>query len=105
MGSRFTTYRFCLLYTTNFHVKGREVDLLFFCCVRSTRSNDKKPSLAFIGERSRINVAITRAKHSLWVIGNFHVLQNDKEWRALIAHARANDLLREEELLLSTSTT
>jgi len=93
--------------------QGREKDVIIFSCVRapsysiskstvtttvrphqhhsSTTSNswterrEKGGGIGFLKEPQRLNVAITRAKYSLWIIGHLQTLhQADHEWRQII---------------------
>ncbi|OMH83853.1 Helicase sen1 [Zancudomyces culisetae] len=50
--------------------QGQEKDIILFSCVRAGSS------LGFLNDRRRINVAITRAKQSLFIIGNYNALVN-----------------------------
>lgn len=45
-------------------------------------------SFGFLNDYQRFNVAITRAKELLIVIGNPELLMRDKNWRELIRFAR-----------------
>ena len=38
----------------------------------------------FISEYNRINVAITRAKHGLVIVGNARLLEKDEKWAELL---------------------
>ena len=57
--------------------QGREYDLVFISTVRT------KPG-EFISEYNRINVAITRAKHGLVIVGNARNLARDPKWASLL---------------------
>ncbi|EGZ27142.1 hypothetical protein PHYSODRAFT_353376 [Phytophthora sojae] len=35
-----------------------------------------------------MNVAITRAKSGLWIVGNSNLLKQSRAWRALIQHTK-----------------
>ena len=63
--------------------QGREFDLVFISTVR-TKSG------TFISEQNRINVAITRAKHGLVIVGNKSTLIKDKMWAKLLNENKAN---------------
>lgn len=63
--------------------QGREFDIVFVSMVRTNPGN-------FIKEYNRINVAITRAKHGLVIIGNAWNLQNDEGWSRLLNEHGAN---------------
>ena len=64
--------------------QGREKDIIIMSCVRS---NDNG-TIGFLSDRRRMNVAITRAKHSLFVIGNSKTLNKDKNWREFIIYCK-----------------
>ena len=57
--------------------QGREKDIIIISTVRTQ-------NLGFLRDYRRMNVAITRAKHFLWVIGNQKCLKQDPNWNALI---------------------
>ena len=63
--------------------QGREFDIVFVSMVRT------KPG-SFIHEYNRINVALTRAKHGLVVIGNENNLRKDEKWNKLLDEHKDN---------------
>ena len=54
--------------------QGCECDIIILSCVRSHGSSNQKTSVGFIKDSRRLNVALTRAKESLWIVGNAEVL-------------------------------
>ncbi|EGC37184.1 hypothetical protein DICPUDRAFT_150267 [Dictyostelium purpureum] len=58
---------------------GVEKDIIIFSCVRSER-------LGFLNDKSQINIAITRAKYGLFIIGNKNLLEKDTIWSQLIKY-------------------
>lgn len=78
--------------------QGREVDILILSTVRSsdtssasTRMNSS--SIGFVADVRRMNVALTRAKLSLWILGNAKTLRRNSDWAALIKDAEERNLL------------
>jgi len=60
--------------------QGQETDLVIFSGVRSNQMKE----LGFLRDERRLNVAITRAKKGLIVVGDPLVLRTCKHWSALI---------------------
>jgi senataxin len=60
--------------------QGREKDIIIFSCVRSS----KERQLGFLSDYRRMNVAITRARHCLYVVGNQNTLTRDANWKGFI---------------------
>lgn len=71
--------------------QGREKEIIVFSCVRS----NSKGKIGFLDNGRRINVALTRAKHGLIIIGNVNTLSTDPNWRALIEFMRDRDTVVE----------
>lgn len=76
--------------------QGREVDILVVSTVRAssgvTETNSSR-SIGFVADVRRMNVALTRAKHSLWILGNVRRLQTNKNWGALVNDAKERNLV------------
>jgi len=68
--------------------QGQERDVIILSTVRS--SVKKFAGIGFLANQRRFNVAITRAKTLLIVIGDPYMLNKNKHWRALIRHAQAS---------------
>jgi superfamily I DNA and/or RNA helicase len=64
--------------------QGREKDIILISCVRSNQSASLKGSLGFLVDERRMNVAITRAKHFLMVVGNSETLSKNQQWKGFI---------------------
>jgi senataxin len=60
--------------------QGRQVDVVLLSCVRAGNG----AGLGFVNDVRRMNVAITRAKRSLWVLGAVETLKASKHWDELI---------------------
>ncbi|PIK32933.1 putative helicase MOV-10, partial [Apostichopus japonicus] len=52
---------------------------------------DRLHQLGFVSSPKRFNVAITRPKALLIIVGNPHVLASDSKWRALLQYCLDND--------------
>lgn len=78
--------------------QGREVDILILSTVRSSdsypiTSKMSSSSIGFVADIRRMNVALTRARLSLWILGNARTLQKNSDWAALLGDARERNLI------------
>lgn len=78
--------------------QGREVDILILSTVRCSDTYSKAPkmnssSIGFVADIRRMNVALTRARLSLWILGNGRTLQKNSDWAALLKDARERNLV------------
>ncbi|GJN21866.1 hypothetical protein PR202_gb09387 [Eleusine coracana subsp. coracana] len=65
--------------------QGAEEDVIIFSAVRSNSSG----KIGFLADLNRTNVALTRAKHCLWILGNAKTLAGGKTiWREIVADAK-----------------
>lgn len=63
--------------------QGHEKNFIIFSCVR----NNKENKIGFVSDRRRLNVALTRAKNGLVLVGNNEVLKNsDTLWKDYIQY-------------------
>ncbi len=69
--------------------QGRQVDVVILSCVRAGTGG----GLGFVNDVRRMNVAITRARRSLWILGALGTLKRNKEWEALVADAEARGVV------------
>ncbi|KAH7852474.1 hypothetical protein Vadar_025206 [Vaccinium darrowii] len=66
--------------------QGGEEDLIIISTVRC----NGRGSVGFLSNRQRTNVALTRARHSLWILGNGATLVNSGSvWKKLVVDAKA----------------
>ncbi|KAJ2400605.1 DEAD-box type RNA helicase [Coemansia sp. RSA 2559] len=75
--------------------QGQEKDVIIFSCVRAGDSG-----MGFLQDRHRMNVGLTRARKSLFVLGNADRLIVSPPWKELIGEAQARWLLRKGSLPL-----
>ena len=68
--------------------QGREKDVIIFSSVRSNPDGN----VGFLSDRRRLNVALTRSRRGLIVVGNPETLRHDDNWRAWIDHIRSSKL-------------
>lgn len=52
-------------------------------------------TLIAVNDERRVNVAITRAKTGLWIVGNADALKVDALWNKLIGHMQINGAFRQ----------
>lgn len=71
--------------------QGKEMDYVIFSLVRSNENGD----LGFLNDFKRMNVAITRARYGMIIIGSSDVLARSKLWGHLIKHYSDNNLIFE----------
>ena len=71
--------------------QGREKDFIILSCVRSNNNQ----GIGFLNDPRRLNVALTRAKFGLIIIGNPTVLSRQSLWNNLLVHFKNQGLLVE----------
>ena len=80
-------------FNTTDAFQGRESEIIIFSCVRaSTRG------IGFLNDIRRMNVGLTRAKCSLWVLGNSQSLVQGEFWRGLVNDAKERDLYTDGDI-------
>ena len=70
--------------------QGRQLDVVILSCVRA---NPGGSAIGFVNDIRRMNVAITRAKRALWVLGSRITLERSPVWAALLADAAQRGLV------------
>lgn len=79
--------------------QGLESRLVILCTTRTRDrfiGQDVERGLGVIHEPKRFNMAITRAKEGLIVVGHPDILAKDQEWRAFMAFCERNGLWQDE---------
>ncbi|KAL7442955.1 hypothetical protein ACHAXH_008443 [Discostella pseudostelligera] len=80
--------------------QGSECDIVILSCVRShshaMRDGARRNAVGFLNDYRRLNVALTRAKYSLWIVGNAEVLNSSDLWRKLLQEMNRRRVLRHE---------
>ncbi|XP_057794534.1 helicase sen1-like isoform X2 [Salvia miltiorrhiza] len=66
--------------------QGQERDVIIMSCVRASSHG-----VGFVADIRRMNVALTRARRALWVMGNASALVQSDDWAALIDDAKARN--------------
>lgn len=70
--------------------QGREADVVIYSCVRA---GERGSGIGFLSDVQRMNVALTRAKHFLFVIARRRSIMVNPYWRKLVGYARTKNAL------------
>ncbi|KAL4912227.1 SEN1 N terminal-domain-containing protein [Aspergillus aurantiobrunneus] len=81
-------------FNTTDAFQGRESEVIIFSCVRASNKG-----IGFLSDIRRMNVGLTRAKSSLWVLGNSQSLVQGEFWNSLIKDARQRNLYTDGDIL------
>ncbi|XP_057328855.1 probable helicase senataxin isoform X2 [Microplitis mediator] len=65
--------------------QGSECDIIIMSCVKSK-------GIGFVKDPNRLNVSLTRAKHTLILCGNFRTFRRNKMWQNLLNDAESRGL-------------
>merc|ERR1712133_273510 len=69
--------------------QGREAEVVVFSTVRAPDASKTKAGIGFLADERRLNVALTRAKSVLVVVGHAATLAQSPAWKALLQHVQA----------------
>ncbi|KAI6114047.1 SEN1 N terminal-domain-containing protein [Pisolithus sp. B1] len=71
--------------------QGQEKDIIILSCVRA---GPGLQTVGFLADVRRMNVALTRAKSSLFILGNAPTLErSNQDWREIVGNARSRGVL------------
>lgn len=74
-----------LTFETVDSFQGKQADIIILSCVRTLPG-----AVGFVSDVRRLNVAITRAKRALWIVGNAYALATSSDvWQKLVEDAKA----------------
>ncbi|KAK4102063.1 hypothetical protein N658DRAFT_424144 [Parathielavia hyrcaniae] len=74
-------------FNTTDAFQGRECEIIIFSCVRASPTG----GIGFMTDIRRMNVGLTRAKSSLWILGDSRALVQGEFWAKLIEDAKQRD--------------
>jgi len=69
--------------------QGREKEMIVLSTVRANEGG----SIGFLKDARRLNVALTRARRGLVVVGNEETLEQDELWGSYLKHLREHELV------------
>lgn len=52
------------------------------------RAHSARQTLGFLADARRVNVSLTRARQTLWVLGDVDTLGRSEVWRAFVLYCR-----------------
>ncbi|KAH6607189.1 helicase sen1, partial [Trichoderma cornu-damae] len=82
-------------FNTTDAFQGRECEIIIFSCVRASSTG----GIGFMTDIRRMNVGLTRAKSSLWILGDSRALFQGEFWRKLIEDAQGRDRYTKGDIL------
>ncbi|KAI0195804.1 SEN1 N terminal-domain-containing protein [Xylaria flabelliformis] len=74
-------------FNTTDAFQGRECEIIIFSCVRASSTG----GIGFMTDIRRMNVGLTRAKSSLWILGDSRALMQGEYWNKLMEDAKARN--------------
>lgn len=85
-----------VLITAVDNYQGEENDIIVISLVRSNRNR----SMGFLAVENRINVALTRARHGMFIVGNADMLKGHSLWSQIIAELQTDRSIGERMPLI-----
>lgn len=82
-------------FNTTDAFQGRECEIIIFSCVRASSTG----GIGFMTDIRRMNVGLTRAKSSLWILGDSRALVQGEFWKKLIEDAQTRDRYTKGDIL------
>lgn len=82
-------------FNTTDAFQGRECEIIIFSCVRASSTG----GIGFMTDIRRMNVGLTRAKSSLWILGDSRALVQGEFWKKLIEDAQSRDRYTKGDIL------
>lgn len=82
-------------FNTTDAFQGRECEIIIFSCVRASPTG----GIGFMQDIRRMNVGLTRAKSSLWILGDSRALVQGEFWNKLIQNARQRSLYTKGDII------
>ncbi|KAK6459252.1 DEAD-box type RNA helicase [Scheffersomyces xylosifermentans] len=67
--------------------QGQEKEIIIMSCVRASETGN----VGFLSDIRRMNVALTRARTTLWILGNKDSLMRNNVWKQLLNDAESRD--------------
>ncbi|KAI8946552.1 SEN1 N terminal-domain-containing protein [Xylaria longipes] len=74
-------------FNTTDAFQGRECEIIIFSCVRASSTG----GIGFMTDIRRMNVGLTRARSSLWILGDSRALMQGEFWNKLMEDAKARN--------------
>ncbi|RWW90321.1 hypothetical protein BHE74_00000543 [Ensete ventricosum] len=95
----------CLQVASVDSFQGREKDYIILSCVRSNEhqvthvlNTQSHGGIGFLNDPRRLNVALTRARYGIVILGNPKVLSKQPLWNSLLTHYKEHECLVEGPL-------
>jgi senataxin len=82
-------------FNTTDAFQGRECEIIIFSCVRASPTG----GIGFMTDIRRMNVGLTRAKSSLWILGDSRALVQGEFWAKLIVNAKERGRYTDGDIL------